>query len=203
MLKKLIAFVSVSLILASFIAARAGKEVEVGEPAPDFTLKDAHDRKYGLEKLLNDGDEGYRTAILVMGDHKVRKEAARWAMELDGICQKNEEVAALMVADLRGKPFFVTRGMIKRHIKGAKPPVPIVLDWDGEVNKRYKARQGKANVFVVDGDGRVCYRKAVSYSSGIVQEIRQSLWDSLGKSLLSVHAEVHKTREHAMASIKP
>ena len=114
-----------------------------------------------------------------MGDRHVRKEAGKWAKELDGICQKNEKVSALMVADFRGKPFLVTEGMVKRHIKGANPPIPIVLDIDGRVSKLYRVQQGKANVFILDRYGRVCYYGVGLYSRDFVIEIQEIVREAI------------------------
>ena len=65
--------------------------------------------------------------------------------------------------------------MVKRHIKGVNPTIPIVLDRDGKVSKRYKTKQGKANVVILDGGGRVYYRRAGLYSAQFIREIQENV----------------------------
>jgi len=197
MLKKLMALLSVSLILVPSIATAERKEVRIGDPVPAFTLKDAHNREHSLEKLLKKGDARDKVVILVMGNREVRKEASKWAVELDKIRRRGKKVAALMVADLRGLPFFVTKGMVKRFIRRANPPVTVVLDWDGKVNELYKAQRNKVNVFIVDGGGRVCYRKVGSYSDRFVRAIQENVWDNL------IHKSENQVEEHVVAGTKP
>jgi AhpC/TSA family len=203
MLQKLVALLFALLTIVPSGADREGKELKMGAPAPEFALKDSHGKEHSLEKLLHEGDTSNKMAILVMGNSEVRKEAGKWAIELDKVCRKNKDVAALMVADLRGKPFFVTEGMVKRHIKRANPPVPIVLDRDGAVNKLYKVQRNKANIFIVDRDGRVCYRKSGSYSEELVGEIQGNVWNNLEKPMLSMGKNDYEARERIIAGIKP
>ena len=182
MLRGLIALLSIALVFASSAAASEKPKEEglkIGDPAPKFTLKDADDKEHGLEALLGKDKEHRKVIILMMGDRKVRKEANKWAIELDRIYGKNKEVALLMVADLRGLPFFVTEGMVKWGTKRENLPVPIVLDWDGKVNKLYNTKQSKPNVFIIDKDGKVSYQRVGKYSDKLTKEIQAKVQDDL------------------------
>ena len=133
MIQRLIIMLSIAIILTSFAIAKEKEELKIGDPAPKFTLKDADDKEHSLEKLLGKDEESRKIIILIMGDRKVRKDANKWAKELDKLYkEKKEEIALLMVADLRDLPFFVTEGMVKWGTKREKLPVTIVLDWEGK-----------------------------------------------------------------------
>jgi peroxiredoxin len=181
MLQRAIVLLSVGLTLVSSTAASEKKEekLKIGDPAPKFILKDADDKEYSLELLLDKEKGKAKVIILIMGDRKARKQGDEWAIELDKIYGKKEEVAILMVADLRGLPFFVTEGMVKWGVKREKIPVPILLDWDGKVNKMYKAQKGKPDLFIVNSDGKVSYHHVAPYSDELVKKVKAKVEDSL------------------------
>jgi peroxiredoxin len=179
MLRRVIALLSIALTLAFSAAVEKKKELKIGDPAPDFTLKGADDKEYGLKLLLKKDKARAQVIILIMGDRKVRKQNDKWAIELDKIYGKKKEVAILMVADLRGLPFFVTEGMVKWGVKREKIPVPILLDWDGKVNKMYKAQKGKPDLFIVNSDGKVSYHHVAPYSDELVKKVKAKVEDSL------------------------
>ena len=114
-----------------------------------------------------------------MGDRKVRGEANKWAIELDKIYGKNKKVVLLMIADLRGLPFFVTEGMVKWGTKKEKLPVAILLDWKGKISEKYKKQKGKVDLFVVDGDGKVAYHHVGVHSEEAIKELRTKLQEML------------------------
>ena len=179
MLQRVIALLSIALILASSAAAKEEEQLKVGDPAPRFTLKDANDKEYSLEMLL-DKDKGKAKAIiLIMGDRKARKQGDKWAIELDKVYGKKEEIVILMVADLRGLPFFVTEGMVKWGVKREKIPVPILLDWGGKVNQMYNTQKGKPDLFIIDSNGKISYHLVGTYSDKLVKEIKAKVQDSL------------------------
>jgi hypothetical protein len=113
--------------------------------------------------------------ILMMGDRKVQGEANKWAIELDKIYGKKKEVVLLMIADLRGLPFFVTEGMVKWGTKREKLPVPILLDWKGKISKMYKTQKGKPDLFVVDGDGKISYHYVGLYSDEVIKKMQATV----------------------------
>ena len=183
MLQRVIALLFIALIPASYAVAKEKAEekegFKIGDPAPKFILKDADDKEYSLERLLDKEKSGAKVIVLIMGDRSVRKQANKWARELDRIYGKNKEVLLLMVADLRGLPFFVTEGMVKWGTKREKLPVPIVLDWGGKVNEMYKAQKGKPDLFIIDTHGKVVYHQADEYSDKLIRKIQAEVQNRL------------------------
>ena len=183
MLQRMVVLLSVIFILASSALAlekpKGEEELKIGEPAPEFTLKDADDKDYSLELLLSKGNETVKVVILIMGDRSARKQGDEWAIELDKLYGKREEIVILMVADLRGLPFFVTEGMVKWGVKREKIPVPILLDWGGKVNQLYKTQKGKPDLFIIDSDGKVSYHQVGPYSDELVKKVKVKVQDSL------------------------
>jgi len=179
MLRRFITLLSIILILIPSAAAKEKEELKIGDPAPEFILKDADDKEYSLKLLIEKDKELGKAVILMMGDRKVQKEANKWATELDKIYGKKKEVVLLMIADLRGLPFFVTEGMVKWGTKREKLPVPIVLDWKGKISKMYYKQKGKVDIFVVDGEGKIAYHYVGSHSEEAIKKLTMKIQDML------------------------
>lgn len=180
MVQKLIILLSTALILASFAIAKEEETLKIGDPAPIFTLKDADDKEHSLEKLLRKDEENARIVILIMGDRKVREDANKWAKKLDELYkEKKEEIALLMLADLRDLPFFVTESMVKWGTKRENLPVTIVLDWEGKINILYKTQKGKPDIFIVNKDGKIAYHQLTKYTDEAVKKIQEKVQDLL------------------------
>ncbi len=180
MVRKTVILLSVILVLASSTLAwgkEDGKSLKIGDPAPEFILKDAYDKEHSFKLLLD--KEETKIAVLLMGDRKVREDANEWARELHKIYGKREEVVLLMLADLRDLPFFVTEGMVKWGTKREKLPVTILLDWEGKVNKKYKTQEKKTDLFIVGSDGKVLYYQAEKYSDETFKKVTAKTQDVL------------------------
>lgn len=179
MLKRMAIWLSIIVILASSTAVW-GKEEErlkVGDPVPEFTLKDAYDKEHSFKLLLD--KEETKVAVLLMGDRKVRKDANKWARELHKIYGKREDVVLIMLADLRDLPFFATESMVKWGTKREKLPVTILLDWEGKVNKLYKTQKKRTDLFIIDSDGKLLYHQVDKYSDETAKKVTAKMQDVL------------------------
>jgi peroxiredoxin len=185
MLQKLIAILCITVILTPYASAEEkGKKEEgfkIGDPAPKFTLKDAFDKEHSLELMSGKDEENRKAVILIMGNRKVREEANKWAKELHKIYERNQEVALLMVADLRNLPFFVTEGMVKWGTKRENLPIPIVLDWGGKINQLYKAKRSKPNLYIIDKEGKVAFHQVGKHSEELTKKLQAKVQESLKK----------------------
>jgi len=178
MIKRLIILLSIALLLVLPATAKEEERLKIGDPAPKFTLKDADDKEHSLEKLLRKDEENARIVILIMGDRKVRKDTNQWAKKLHELYkEKKEEIALLMLADLRDLPFFATKSMVKWGTKREKLPVTIVLDWEGKINKLYKTQKGKSDIFIVNSDGKIAYHQVSKYTDDAVKKIQGRIQD--------------------------
>ena len=179
MLRRMIVLLFTVSVMVSLAAPEEKKVLTRGDPAPEFALKDADDKEYGLKLLLGEDKDKAKVIILIMGNRKVRKQNDKWAIELDKVYGKKKEVTILMIADLRGLPFFVTEGMVKWGVKRGKIPVPILLDWGGKVSKLYKTQKGKPDLFVIDSEGKISHHQVGICSKRSIKRIRATVQDSL------------------------
>jgi|GEM_PF-743424 len=185
MLQRLVSILCITIILTLYAFAKEETKKEegfkIGDPAPKFTLKDADDKEYSLELILGKDEENRKAVILIMGNRKVREEANKWAKDLHKIYEKNEEVALLMVADLRNLPFFVTEGMVKWGTKRENLPITIVLDWGGKVNELYKAKRSKPNLYIINKNGKVAFHQVGKHSEEFIKKLQAKVQESLKK----------------------
>ncbi len=178
MLRKMVILLSVAITLASFTArGEEEKTLKIGDPVPEFTLKDAYDKEHSFKLLLE--KEEIKVVVLFMGDRKIREDANKWARELHKIYGKRKDVVLVMLADLRDLPFFVTEGMVKWGTKREKLPVTILLDWEGKVNQKYKTQKKKTDLFIIDSDGKLLYHQVDKYSDETAEKVTTKMQDVL------------------------
>jgi hypothetical protein len=133
------------------------EQPKVRDQVAKFVLKDADDKEFSLDKIINKDKGEVQILILVIGDQTTRKNGNKWAKELDKIYKDKKEIAIFMIADLRGLPFYVKESMVKWGTKREKLPVPILLDWNGKISELYKTKRGESNLFVIDREYKIRY----------------------------------------------
>ena len=98
-------FLAIILFACPVSALKERVPPKVGDIAPDFTLKDAEDQTYSLEKLRG------KIVFLVLGNRKIRKEDDKWAAAFQKDYGDREGVIAYIIADMRSVPGFVPRDL--------------------------------------------------------------------------------------------
>lgn len=155
----------------------------IGINAPDFALQDAEDKDYKLKEMKGN------VVILIMGNHQTRKETDKWAEAIKKDYAKDEKPALerseglkiFMIADMRGVPWFIPKGFIKGWLKKDKPPVTLLLDWDGKTHIAYKTQEKKPNVFIISKVGKIAYRMDANYNDETYKETRSKIKETLAE----------------------
>lgn len=138
----------VLLIAIGYSFADQRQALKLGELVPSFNLKDANDNEYNLDNLVKNDKK--KVVILIIGDRTTRESGNKWGIELHKLYGDQKDIAILMIADLRGLPFFATESVVKWGVKREKLPIKILLDWEGKVSQAYKTKRGESNIFVID-----------------------------------------------------
>ena len=141
----------------------------VGDKAPGFTLKDAEDQSYSLEKLRG------KIVFLILGNRKIRKEDDKWAAAFQKDYGNREGIMAYIIADMRSVPGFVPKGFIKRQLKKNKPPVTLLLDWKGDVHKAYHTDKKKPNLYLIDPDGLIVFHAKSDFGEKTYKTIKTAI----------------------------
>lgn len=144
---------------------------EVGKRFVDFSLEDPQAKKYSPSDM-----EG-KITLVVLQSRTTLQTAVDCKTELEKLIQENKKVQMIAIMDLRKRPPFVPKSVLKGKISGQDPTskeIPFLLDWDGAVTKAIGGEDSKCMVLVVDPALNIVYK----------QEYKQAAIDSEIKPLL-------------------
>ena len=162
-------FIAVTIwcLLNSFIASGA----ETGNRFADFSLEDPREKKYSQSDM-----EG-KITLVVLQSRTTLQTAVDCKTELKSLPQDNQKVQMIAIMDLRKRPPFVPKSVLKGKISGQDPTskeIPFLLDWDGAVTKSLGGEDNKCKILVVDPALKVVYKQEYK-QAGIDNEIKQLL----------------------------
>lgn len=142
----LVYLVIILIFVFSPITTEGGQSIMLNSKAPDFSLKDQHDKAFNLRQL-----EG-EVVILIASDKDGRAQNDLWGRKIRE--RYNNKILILGIADLRMVPFFL-KGRIKEDFK--KDAISILLDWNGDVFDTYGLTKKVSNIILIDKKGYVRY----------------------------------------------
>lgn len=161
---------AVTALLTIFLwvgGAFGAERMTVGDEVPNFVLQDADNNAYELAKMRGS------PVVLLLGTRELRGENRKWAAAWREALANRASVKILMVADMRGIPFFLSEEFIKARIRSEQQPVPLLLDWEQKVNQLLGTEAGKINIFVISPDGLVWHREtSLRYSEEDFDRLR-------------------------------
>ena len=171
---KLFIAATVSIIFFGMLVAFADEQTEtappkVGDTAPDWTLQDAEEKEHNLKKLRG------KVVFLIMGNRKVRKEDDKWAEAFQKAYGENEQVVAYIIGDLRSVPGFIPKRFIRGQLKKNPPPVGFLLDWKGEIHKRYQTEKNKPTLYLISQNGTIVFHRKANFKPKIYAELKKEI----------------------------
>ncbi|MCY4567026.1 MAG: redoxin domain-containing protein [Candidatus Poribacteria bacterium] len=171
---KLFIAATVSIIFLGMLAAFADKQTKtappkVGDTAPDWTLQDAEEKDHTLKKLRG------KVVFLIMGTGKIREETGKWAKAFQKDYQKQTKVTAYIIANLRSVPWFISKGFIRNRLKKDPPAVELLLDWKGEVHKRYQTEEKKPTLYLISQKGIIVFHRKADFEPEIHNELKKEI----------------------------
>ena len=153
------------LFQPSHVFAESKVDVKVGDKVPNFTLEGSDGKQYELEKMTG------KVVVLVIGSRKLNDEEDRWFNKLFNAFESEIEgeeskINIFEVADMRGIPFFITKGFVRGKVKESAKDKKfmMLLDWDQKVNKLLGAYKDKVDIFVIGKRGILIHHQVVPYS---------------------------------------
>jgi peroxiredoxin len=172
-MKLLIAAVISITLFGTFVSSADEKtETEppkVGDTAPDFVLQDVEEKEHNLKKLRG------KVVFLVMGNRKIRKEDDKWAEAFQKDYRESSQVIAFIIADMRSVPGFIPKGFIRGQLKKNPPPVKFLLDWKGEVHKRYHTEKKKPTLYLISQDGTIVFYQKADFKPEVYAELKKEI----------------------------
>jgi peroxiredoxin len=154
---KLLATVAFAAVMA--VAAGAGAEVKVGQPAPDFKATDSHGKTVQLSELRG------KTVVLEWtnnGCPYVRKHYNSGNMQALQKKYTAEGVVWLTVASSpQGEQGYVTPEQANEDTRTRNAaPTAVLMDSKSNISRLYGA-QVTPHMFVIDAKGTVAYAGAI------------------------------------------
>ena len=171
---KLLIAVVMSIALFGMFVSFANEKAEtgplkVGDTASDFLLQDVEEKEHSLKKLQG------KVVFLIMGNRKIRKEDDKWAEAFQKDYRENTDVVAYIIGDLRSVPGFIPKGFIRDQLKKNPPPVKFLLDWKGEVHKRYQTDKEKPNLYLISQKGTIVFHQKADFKPEIYTELKNEI----------------------------
>ena len=163
-------FALVALAVASLWAAEL---LRPGVPAPDLRLKDQYDNEVRLEDCLG------KATLLIYGDRAGSTYMGIWARAVgEAFPAEPNAVKLVRIANLKAVPPFY-HNFAKRKFQApdedGKPRVPVLLDWEGIVAKRFGAMEDMTNVYLIDPAGILRYSAAGKATSEETQALVKAI----------------------------
>ena len=95
--------------------------------------------------------------MLIGADREGSAHSGAWSRALrEGLGALAEDVSVIGLADLSGVPFFMKAVVRKRFSE--RPDEWSLLDWEGELSRRYAFAEKSCNVLVFDRSGMLSGR---------------------------------------------
>lgn len=168
----IVTVISITLFGMSMSSADKKSEIvppKVGDTAPDWTLQDPEEKEHNLKKLRG------KVVFLIMGNRKIRKEDDKWAEAFQKDYRENEQVVAYIIADMRSVPGFIPKRFIRSQLKKNPPPVKFLLDWKGEVHKRYQTEKQKPTLYLISQEGTIVFHRKSDFKPEIYAELQKEI----------------------------
>jgi len=144
---------------------------EVGNRFVDFSLEDPQEKKYSQSDM-----EG-KITVVVLQSRTTLQIAVDCKTELKSLAQDNQKAQMIAIMDLRKRPPFVPKSVLKKKISGQDPTskeIPFLLDWDGAVTKALGGEDSRCKVLIVDPALKVVYKQEYKQAA-IYSEIKPLL----------------------------
>ena len=171
---KLFILIVISIALFGTFMSFADEKTEteppkVGDKAPDFVLQDIEEKEHGLKKLQG------KIVFLMMGNRKIREESNKWAEAFQKDYRENAQVTAYLIADMRSVPRFIPKSFIRGQLEKDPPPAKLLLDWKGEVHKRYRTEEEKPTLYLISQEGTIVFYEKVDFKPEIYNELKKEI----------------------------
>lgn len=171
---KLVIVVGIGIVIFGALVSVAGDKTEkeppkVGDTAPDWTLQDVEEKEHSLKKLRG------TVVFLIMGNRKIRKEDDKWAAAFQKDYRENADVTAYIIADMRSVPRFIPKRFIRGQLKKNPPPVKFLLDWKGDVHKRYQTVKEKPNLYLISEKGTLVFHQKADFTPEMYTTLKKEI----------------------------
>jgi predicted transcriptional regulator len=164
------AFLAVLILAVILGGEAAGAEPEpLKTPPPgrsvEFTLTDQHAKERSWKFPTA------KASVLVVADQKGSEQIEPWVAPLYKRFETKIDIAG--VAALPGIP-SAFHGLFRREFR-KRLMYPVLLDWKGDVSKKFGAKPAIANLYVISQDGKIVKEKTGAMTEKDLKEVIAAL----------------------------
>ena len=139
----------------------AAEFLPIEDKAAEFELKDQYNKSFALKFPRE------KAIVLVFGDREGSQQIESWVRPLVEKYQTDIDIQG--VAELSAVP-GLAQGIVRRIMKN-QVKYSVMLDWKGDVSKSYGYQKGKANLFVIDKNGKIIAKATGAATKGELENI--------------------------------
>lgn len=186
-----------ALVPFLFVAASTFADVEIGKPAPAFSVQDTQGKTHSLKE--------YQGKIVVLEWLNfdcpfVKKHYGAGNMQkLQADATKDGVIWLSVASTAKGKPgYYDPKDLEARREKIGGKQTSILVDSDGKMGRAYEAKN-TPEMFVIDAKGKVAYRGAIdSIDSAEAEDIAKAK-----NYVAAAIADLKANRKVAVSDTKP
>jgi hypothetical protein len=169
--KTLAARVTLALVAALFFSAtnvRADSTPPVAAPTNLFCANFELQDQFRTNHVVH--FPRAQPLLLIVADRKGSEQIDAWVAAING--RYGARLEMIGVADVGGVPGWL-QGLIRGKFQ-KKYPYPILLDWSGKIPVSLRCQPDAANVFLIDGTGRVLVSAQGECNAGFLSRITRA-----------------------------
>ena len=162
-------FLLLSLGVGSSEARHSDTKTDIGMPFPYFEIGDIYNQSWVSTYLRG------RPTVILTGRRHIRYEILKWAETLRREFGLPGMVHLLWVVNLRRTPWTTSRATIANQWRAFAPPIPLLLDWRGQIGRALYINYNVPNIIVIDSHGRLAMHQLHSFTPEVYNAVAMKI----------------------------
>ncbi len=144
-------------------------KVVLGAPFTYFDLFDIYNQRWVSTYLRG------KPVIILTAHRYQRYEVLKWAESFRQDFLIPGKAYVLWVVNLRKVSWNTSRQTVYDQWRGFNPPIPLLLDWDGVINRSLRINYNVPNIIVLDSYGRLVMHEMHSYNPSVYKAVSNKI----------------------------
>ena len=140
-------------------------KVKLGQKFGNFDITDIYNQRWISTHMLG------KPVVILTGHRSVKYEINKWAERFRREFIDTGMAYVVWVNNLSKSRYNEVRATVYSEWRAFEPPVPLLCDWDGIINRSLKVNYNYPNIIVLDGNGRLMMHEIHNYNPCIYASI--------------------------------
>ncbi len=133
-------------------------KVQVGTPFIHYDIEDIYHQRWVSTYLRG------KPVIILTGHRNQRYEMLKWAETFRQEYGLPGHVHLLWAVNLRKFPWTTSRATVIRQWRDFNAPIPVLMDWHGNIGRGLRINYNVPNIIVIDAFGRLALHEMHTYN---------------------------------------